>query len=124
MEQTQPTTAEPVVETQAAGVPKEEAQLATIVYVLQALSLFVGLTSIAGVILNYVKRGSLQSDVVKSHFSFQIRTFWWTVLWSILALIATTITMGIGGFTFLIVIVWYVYRVVKGWIRLNDQQAI
>lgn len=124
MEQTQPTTAETVVESQPTGVPKEEAQLATIVYVLQALSLFVGLTSIAGVILNYVKRGSLQSEVVQSHFSFQIRTFWWTVLWSILALIATTITFGIGGFTFLIVIVWYVYRVVKGWIRLNDQQPI
>ena len=101
MEQTQPTTAETVVESQPTGVPKEEAQLATIVYVLQALSLFVGLTSIAGVILNYVKRGSLQSEVVKSHFSFQIRTFWWTVLWSILALIATTITFGTVSYTHL-----------------------
>jgi uncharacterized membrane protein len=61
-------------------VPADEKQLAMVVYGLQALSCFIGITFFIGVIINYVKRGELTSHVAKSHFSWQIRTFWWSIL--------------------------------------------
>lgn len=106
------------------GINAEEKQLATIVYVLQAVAVFIGLTSIVGVIMNYVKRGDLQNEVVRSHFNYQIRTFWWTLVWSILSAIFTAVTFGFGAISFLVVLVWYIYRVVKGWIRLNDAKSV
>lgn len=106
------------------AINSQEKSLATIVYVLQILSLFVGITSIVGVIMNYVKRGDLTDEVVRSHFSYQIRTFWWALVWSILGAIFAMVTFGIGGIALVIVAVWYVYRIVKGWMRLNDGKAI
>ncbi|MBU2952305.1 hypothetical protein KO499_00695 [Marinobacter sp. F3R08] len=94
------------------------------VYILQAVSIFVGITSIIGVIMNHVKSGSLTDPVIKSHNSWQIRTFWWMLLWGVLCMILTTVTMGIGAFVFLVPLIWYIYRVVKGLLRLNDGKAI
>lgn len=106
------------------ALPAEEKKLATIVYALQAVGFFLGLTALVGVIINHLKKGDMKDDVIRSHFSWQIRTFWWGVLWSVLAVIATTVTFGIGGFLFIPVFVWLVYRVVKGWIRLSDGKAV
>ncbi|KKL87974.1 hypothetical protein LCGC14_1929330 [marine sediment metagenome] len=106
------------------AIPENERSLTTIVYVLQALSVLLGFTAIAGVIVNYVKRGDLASDVAKAHCSWQIRTFWWMFGWAILGVIITTVTFGIGAIVFPIIGVWYIYRVVKGWIRLNDGKPV
>lgn len=115
-------------QTQAAeastGINQSEKQFALIVYILQAVSIFIGITSIVGVIMNHVKSGSLTDPVIKSHNSWQIRTFWWMLLWSVLCMIATTVTFGIGAILFLIPLVWYIYRVVKGIMRLNDGKSI
>lgn len=106
------------------GVNQSEKQFALIVYILQAVSILIGITSIVGVIMNHVKSGSLTDPVIKSHNSWQIRTFWWMLLWSVLCMIVTTVTLGIGAILFLVPIVWYIYRVVKGIMRLNSGQAI
>ena len=89
----------------ATGINQSEKQFALIVYILQAVSIFIGITSIVGVIMNHVKSGSLTDPVIKSHNSWQIRTFWWMLL-------------------FLVPLVWYTYRVVKGIMRLNDGKSI
>jgi uncharacterized membrane protein len=109
---------------QVIGVNQSEKNLAMIVYVLQAASLFVGVTALVGVIINHVKSSSLTDPVVKSHNSWQIRTFWWMLLWSVICLGITAVTLGIGGFLLLIPAVWYIYRFVKGIMRLNDGQMI
>jgi uncharacterized membrane protein len=106
------------------GINQSEKQFALIVYILQAVSILIGITSLIGVIMNHVKSGSLTDPVIKSHNSWQIRTFWWMVLWSVLCMILTTFTFGIGAFLFLIPFVWYIYRVVKGIMRLNEGQTI
>lgn len=124
MENASPATAETGSATQPVSVNKEEKQFALIVYILQAVSILVGITGLVGIVMNYVKRASLTDEIVKAHNSWQIRTFWWTLGWSILCLILTTVTMGIGGISFLILLVWYIYRVVKGILRLNDAKAI
>lgn len=106
------------------GINQSEKQFALIVYILQAISIFVGVTSIVGVIMNHVKSGSLTDPVVKSHNSWQIRTFWWMLLWSVLCVILTTVTFGIGAILLLVPLVWYIYRVVKGIMRLNGGKSV
>jgi uncharacterized membrane protein len=118
------TVAESQAQATPAGVNQSEKQFSLIVYILQAVSIFIGITGIIGVIMNHVKSGSITDPVIKSHNSWQIRTFWWMLLWGVLCMILATVTLGIGGFLFLVPLVWYIYRVVKGIMRLNDGQAI
>lgn len=95
---------------------------AQLVYILQTIGLFIGLTFIAGVIVNYVKRGDLTSDLGRSHFRFQIRTFWFSFLWVVIGSVLSVVF--IGYLILLADIVWVVYRIVKGWLRLNDGKAM
>lgn len=106
------------------GIAENEKKLATIVYALQAIGCFTFITALIGVIMNHVKSGDLQDPVVKSHFSWQMRTFWWSFFWGVLAIIGATVTFGIGGFLFIPLFIWYIYRVVKGWLRLNDGKTV
>jgi hypothetical protein len=61
-------------------------QLAALVYALQAVALVVGVTLIAGVILNYLRRDEVAGTWLESHFTWQIRTFWWSMLWTVIGL--------------------------------------
>ncbi|MFB2763420.1 DUF4870 family protein [Marinobacter shengliensis] len=108
----------------ANGINQSEKQFALIVYILQAVSIFIGVTSIVGVIMNHVKSGSLTDPVIKSHNSWQIRTFWWMLLWSALCMILATVTLGLGAILILVPLVWYIYRIVKGVMRLNDGKSV
>lgn len=106
----------------AAADDKRLRDLATIVYALQALALVSGLTLIAGVIVNYLKRSEVEGTWLASHFDWQIRTFWWALLWGVLGLASAVVFVG-----FLILLgaaVWFVYRVARGWIALNDRRPI
>ncbi len=92
--------------------------LTTVVYALQALSFFFGITALIAVIINYVKRSDVAGTFLESHFRWQIRTFWYGLLWGIVGL-ATTL-LWIGFVILFIAWVWSIYRIVKGWLRLND----
>lgn len=96
--------------------------LVTAVYALQALSFIVGLTFVVGAIIDYVKRDEARGSWLESHFHWQIRTFWFTVLWSVLG--GLTAFIGIGYFILLAVAIWLIYRIVKGWLRLADGQPV
>lgn len=94
--------------------------LAQIVYILYALSYFAGITAIVGIIINYVKKDEVAGTWLESHFRWQIRTFWFGLLWAVI---------GIATFFFLIGIAilfanfcWIIYRIVKGWLNLNDNK--
>ncbi|MEQ8185049.1 DUF4870 family protein [Marinobacter salarius] len=101
----------------------EERNSVWLVYILHILGFFTGgLTSIAAVIVNYVKMGSMRSDVVVSHFKWQIRTFWWGLLWSLISLVLTYFVIGLLGFV--VVFFWYIYRLVRGMINLNDNKGM
>jgi len=93
--------------------------LAALVYGLQAASLVVGVTLFAGVIVNYLKRADVAGTWLESHFRWQIRTFWWTLLWGVLGLASALLLVG---FVILIAAAgWLVYRVARGWTELNDR---
>ena len=92
--------------------------IATIVYALQAASFLVGFTFIVAVIINYVKKEDVQGTWLESHFRWQIRTFWFSLLWSVIGVI--TFVLVIGYFILIAGAIWLAYRIIKGWLRLSE----
>src|SRR6187551_1933982 len=112
------------------------------IYALHAFSLLTGLLgaatvvgafltgwpSIIAVILNYVKQSEVRGTWLESHFRWQIRTFWFGLLWVSLCVLFIVATFGIGilvawvplGFVSL----WFIYRIVRGWTTLNDRRPM
>ena len=90
-------------------------------------SFLFGWPSIIAVIIGYVKRGEARGTWLESHFGWQIRTFWWALAWAVLvALVSiplTFIVIGIGTWVLglLLLGVWAIYRVARGWLRLNNR---
>ena len=98
-------------------------RLATIVYALQAASLFTGSLSLfAGVIINYVRQDDVQGSLVESHFRWQMKTFWYSLLWMVVGGI-TTIFL-IGWAILLATSLWLIYRVTKGWLYLSEKRPM
>jgi uncharacterized membrane protein len=109
-----------------------------LIYALHAFSLLTGILgaatvigafltgwpSIIAVILNYVKRSEVRGTWLESHFRWQIRTFWFGLLWISLCFLFIVGTLGIGiivaWLPMLLVSVWFIYRVARGWLALND----
>jgi uncharacterized membrane protein len=105
--------------------PEQEQSLRTlvaVVYGLQAAAMLVGVTYFAAVIINYLRRDQAAGTWLESHFTWQIRTFWWSLAWSILGVATAVLVIGI--FILLAAAVWYVYRVVRGWVELNEARPI
>ena len=98
-------------------------RLTTIIYALQAASLFTGtLTLFAGVIINYVRWEDVQGSWIESHFRWQTRTFWYSLLWMVIGVV-TTIFL-IGWAILLAASLWLIYRIVKGWVYLSEHRPM
>lgn len=95
---------------------------ATMVYSLQAISFFVGVTLIIAVIINYVKKEDVRDTWVSSHFRWQIRTFWFCLLWALIGM--ATYIFVIGYFILVANIIWLIYRIIKGWLRLSEEKEM
>jgi uncharacterized membrane protein len=106
------------------GDAREKAlrQLTLAVYVLQLASIFVGVTLIAGVIINYVKRRDVEGTWLESHFRWQIRTFWWSLLWFGVGLALLIIVVGL--FVLMAAAMWLLYRAIKGWLELEERRPM
>jgi uncharacterized membrane protein len=109
-----------------------------VIYALHAFSLLMGIIgaatvvgafltgwpSIIAVILNYVKRSEARGTWLESHFRWQIRTFWFGLLWIALCLLFVIGTFGIGIIVAWLPIgvvgLWFIYRIVRGWMALSD----
>jgi uncharacterized membrane protein len=97
--------------------------LTLIVYILQALTFPTGgLTALIAVIINYVKLEDVAGTWLDSHFRWQIRTFWFGLLWG--AIGTVTILIVIGWFILVANAVWIIYRIVKGTLRLLENKAM
>jgi uncharacterized membrane protein len=93
-----------------------------VIYVLQAAGFFVGLTWIVGVVMNYVKKEEVAGTWLESHFRWQIRTFWFGLLWGVVGMVLTIVFVG---FAILFADgIWIIYRIVKGWLNLNDNRPM
>ena len=82
--------------------------------------------SIIAVILSYVKRGDALGSWAESHFRWQIRTFWYALLWLVIAvlLIVTLIGAPVGLAMLITVTIWLIYRSARGWMRLLGKQPM
>lgn len=98
-------------------------QITLAVYILYALGWFTGgLTSIVGIVLNYVKREDAQGTLYETHFTWQIRTFWWWLCWTVIGVITAWVLIG---FVILFVsFVWVVYRLVKGGLNWSEHKPM
>ena len=80
-----------------------------------------GLTSIIGVIMAYVNKGTAP-EWLKSHYQVQIRTFWIGMLYGIIGIILLTVVVGL--LVLLLVLVWYIVRCVKGMNALDEGKPV
>ena len=122
--------------TQTALPPEGLVTLTHVIYGLHAFSAITGLTSAAfvvtaflsgwpsiiAVIINYMKRNETRGTYLDSHFGWQIRTFWYSVLWFVVAglFILTGIGIFIGVPLLLLLGLWVLYRIARGWITLGN----
>ena len=89
-----------------------------------------GWPSIIAVIINYVKRSEVRGTYLDSHFSWQIRTFWWALLMSaIIAVLGFTLAIVLIGFAiwivgFFVLGIWAIYRIARGWMALMDRRPM
>jgi uncharacterized membrane protein len=111
-----------------------------IVYALHALSLLIGVTtaativgafvfgvpSIIAVVINYVKRGEARGTFLESHFRWQIRTFWFALLWCVIGgmLFVTLVGIPLAVGVFFAAGVWAIYRIARGWLALRDRRPM
>jgi uncharacterized membrane protein len=85
-----------------------------------------GWPSIIAVILNYVKRSEVRGTWLDSHFSWQIRTFWFALLW---LAIGGILFVTVVGIPFAVVLwfatgIWVLYRIIRGWLALSSQKVL
>ena len=113
--------------------PQSGVTLVHVLYGLHALAPFTMLTlAVVAVIIGMVKRNDIRDTWLETHFSWLSRTFWWGLLWWIVAWgafwILTFVTLGFGAILAWIfpaaVFVWYLYRVLVGWLKLGDLKPI
>jgi uncharacterized membrane protein len=120
-----------------AGTPDPSLVTTThVIYGLHTLSVVIGITSAAtivgafvfglpsilAVVINYVKRRDVRGTFLESHFRWQIRTFWFALLWIVIGflLFITLIGIPIAFAVFFFAGIWVIYRVARGWLALND----
>ena len=96
--------------------------LTLVVYILYALSYFTGITAVIGIIINYVKREEVAGTWLASHFSWQIKTFWFGFLWAVIG--AATMIIMIGFAILFANFIWIIYRIIKGWLNLNEDKPM
>jgi uncharacterized membrane protein len=114
--------------------------LAHVIYALHAFSALTGIItaalvvtafltgwpSIIAVILNYVKRSEVRETWLDSHFSWQIRTFWFALLWMVIAfvLFITLIGIPIAYVIWIGTGLWVLYRIIRGWLALVSEKVL
>ncbi|MDB6087981.1 MAG: hypothetical protein JWN85_765 [Gammaproteobacteria bacterium] len=131
----------------AGATPVVDGSLITythVIYALHGLSVLIGLTtaatvvgsfvcgipSIVAVIMNYVRRDAVRGTFLESHFRWQIRTFWFALLWVVvigavtlpLFIVLVGVPLFFAGFVALEI--WIIYRVVRGWLALRDRRPM
>jgi uncharacterized membrane protein len=93
-----------------------------VVYILYALSYFTGVTAIIGIIMDYVKKDDAAGTWLESHIRWQIRTFWYGLVWAVIGV--ATLVLMVGMAVLFANFCWIIYRIVKGWLNLNDAKPM
>ena len=108
-----------------------EVRVIHILYLLHGLAPFtLWLLAAIAVVIGMAKRPDVNGTYLESHVSWLSRTFWWGLLWIAISgvvtfiLVITIVGILIWWLPWTILFLWYLYRVIRGWLRLNDRQPI
>jgi uncharacterized membrane protein len=94
-------------------------ETAKVIYILYLVGIAVGLTSIVGVIMAYINKDD-GPDWLQSHYRYQIRTFWISILYGFITFLLCLVLIGL--LLIPVVLVWLIVRCVKG-LKYLDQKA-
>jgi uncharacterized membrane protein len=85
-----------------------------------------GWPSIIAVILNYVKRSEVRGTWLDSHYSWQIRTFWFALLWLAIGavLFITVVGIPVAFVLWFATGIWVLYRIIRGWLALLSEKVL
>ena len=83
-----------------------------------------GLLSLVALIINYIQRPSSRGSIYESHFTWMIRTCWWTILWICIFGTLGFVTFGLLSFLALIPFIWFLYRMIRGLLLANEKQPV
>jgi uncharacterized membrane protein len=127
----------------SAEAPHVDESLVTythVIYALHALAVVIGITtmhtivgsfvgglpSIIAVIMNYARRSATRGTYLESHFRWQIRTFWYALLWAVVCgmLMLTIIGIPLALLGLAALGIWIAYRVIRGWVSLRDHRPM
>ncbi len=97
-------------------------KITNITYFLHALGVFFFLPLLAGFIILYLKKEDVKGTWLESHFRWLSRTFWFYMLWLTIGIILTMLIVGI--FILAINHIWLIYRIIKGWLVLNEHKQV
>lgn len=134
----------PPMTAEAPRVDESLVSYTNVIYALHSLSVLIGLTtfhmvvgmfiwglpSIVAVIMNYARRSATHGTYLESHFRWQIRTFWFAVLWSfVIAAVSIPLVLIVIGIPILFIgyyalAIWIIYRVARGWLALRDKRPM
>jgi uncharacterized membrane protein len=94
-------------------------------------SFLFGWPSIIAVIVSYMYRSDARGTWLESHFAWAIRTFWWALVIAVVVSLVSAPLVLVFGFGFItwyvglsLLGIWAVYRIARGWLRLNARQAM
>ncbi|MDL2337972.1 MAG: hypothetical protein QFE16_09020 [Pseudomonadota bacterium] len=108
-------------------ISDEHPDLTTLTHVMYALhtaSWFsAGVFSVIAMIINTIKRPDLPNDFFRSHFRWQARSFWFTLLWLVLALPLWILVIP-GWIAYSGIGLWYLYRFIRGWWCLAERRPM
>ena len=106
---------------------KSDRGLTQILYLMHALAPFTAwLLAVIAIVLGAARRDDVRGTYLDSHFSWLSRTFWWGLLWVVACgvltglMFLTVILIPVAWLPYLGLFIWYLYRVVKGWLRLSE----
>ena len=118
-----------------------------ITYLLYVLSYFTaGLLWIVPIFMNYAKRRDADGTWLATHFDWQIKTFWYSIVWFVVGIGIITFALGSFGVSMMadsgniavgsvllaslgfiimgVTFIWHLYRIVRGWIALADSRPV
>ena len=130
----------PPVSAEAPHVDESLVTYTHVIYALHALAVVIGITSfhtivgsfigglpsIIAVIMNYARRSATRGTYLESHFRWQIRTFWYALLWAVVCgfVMLTVIGIPLAILGLAALGVWIAYRVIRGWLSLRDHRPM
>lgn len=102
------------------GKTPGERMVMQILYGLHTLAWFSGGTfAVVALIINYIRRADELDAHYREHHSYMIVTFWWTLVWLVLLAPLWLLFILPGSIAYFVVLLWYLYRCIKGWLRFN-----